>query len=141
MDEGLSAALLVRVALGVVHGLAEEPERSAWTRLGDLVARTEPAHGQLIPIAQRELLEFEASPVDPARAEALLHALDQRAQRDPRFSRELAGWAQDARQRSFTHDHGPDFRSASLHGSVVQSGPDSLVTFVTYGPPAPSRHP
>lgn len=141
MDEGLSAALLVRVALGVVHGVAEEPERDAWTRLGELVARPEPGQRQLIPVAQRELLEFEASPTSPARAEALMDALDQRARRDVQFGRDLAAWAHDARQRSYTHDHGHDLRSASLHGSVVQSGPDSLVTFVTYGPQAPSRHP
>ncbi|MGW4727336.1 hypothetical protein [Streptomyces sp. NPDC004291] len=132
MSEVLSAALLVRVALGVVHGVAGEPERETWARLAALVARSDGEESRPLPEAQRELLEFEASPTSSARAEELLEALGRRARRDGKFGRDLIAWAHDARQHSYTHDHGSDLRSASLHGGVVQAG--SLVNFVTYGP-------
>ncbi|GEB57181.1 hypothetical protein GCM10017674_78390 [Streptomyces gardneri] len=138
MDEVLSPALMVRVALGVVHGAAGEQERETWARLAELVAGGDADPTRLMPAAQRELLEFEASPTSAARAEALIEALESRARRDGAFRRDLISWAHDARQRSYAHDHGDDLRRASLHGSVVQVSPDSLVTFVTYGP-SPSR--
>ncbi|GAB2919589.1 hypothetical protein [Streptomyces sundarbansensis] len=136
--EGLSAALLVRVALGVAHDMADEREREAWERLRELVsgADREPT-GPTLP-AEQELTDFGASPTSPARAEALIRALERRAQRDPRFDRDLNTWAQDVRRHSSVRDRSPGLRSASLHGSVVQSDSDASVTFAVYGPQAPS---
>ncbi|MFF6779024.1 hypothetical protein ACFY8W_36505 [Streptomyces sp. NPDC012637] len=136
MDELLSPALLVRVALGVIRG--GEAEREAWDRLAELVAKPAADRPEAPPAAQQELRAFEAVPTSAARAEELIHALGQRARKESAFDEALNAWVSDARHRSYTHNHGSDERGASLHGSVVQAGAGNLVTFVTYGP---QRHP
>ncbi|MGW0778839.1 hypothetical protein ACWD01_35685 [Streptomyces sp. NPDC002835] len=141
MDDSLSPALMVRMALGAVHGVAGEPEQEVWDRLTQMVARPaseKRSSPELDPPAQRELRDFESAPTSAVRAEALIDALTQRALDDRAFDKELTVWARDARRWSYANDLGTDSRRASLHGSVVQTGPGIPVNFVTYGPQGPA---